>query len=277
MKMSIRIETVEEVHVNKELKEALLSLLYQIADDNFIMGYRGSEWLGLAPHLEADVAFCSIAQDHMGHAASIYQLLERLGEGKADDIAHLREANQYRNAILTERPNGSGDFIVNPDYDWAYAVVRQYIFDLFEEQRMSLLKQSTFTPLAQLANKIMREKMYHKLHGEIWIKQMATSTDQAKSKLDSAIERVWIDLEGLFELGEFGEKMVEYGLITSEEERRDVFLKRLKNVFDQFQINWPGEPTSGALNGRLGQHTNDLETALDIISEVYRLDPAADW
>ena len=60
-------------------KSALIALLYQLADDDFLIAYRGSEWLGLAPHIEEDVAFSSISQDTMGHAAMFYQLLEELG------------------------------------------------------------------------------------------------------------------------------------------------------------------------------------------------------
>ncbi len=35
--------------------ESLRELLYQLADDNFIHAFRGSEWLGLVPHIEEDV------------------------------------------------------------------------------------------------------------------------------------------------------------------------------------------------------------------------------
>ena len=65
--------------------------------------FRGSEWLGLAPHIEEDVASSSISQDNMGHAAMFYQLLEELEVGTADDLAHLRPSSERRNSILTER------------------------------------------------------------------------------------------------------------------------------------------------------------------------------
>ena len=76
-----------------ENKEAITSLLFQLADDDFLYAYRGSEWLGLAPHIEEDVASSSISQDSMGHAAMYYKLLEELGAGNADDLAHLRPAS----------------------------------------------------------------------------------------------------------------------------------------------------------------------------------------
>ena len=38
-------------------------LLLPIADDELILGWRNSEWTGIAPFLEEDVAFSSIAQN----------------------------------------------------------------------------------------------------------------------------------------------------------------------------------------------------------------------
>jgi ring-1,2-phenylacetyl-CoA epoxidase subunit PaaC len=275
--MENKIETVQEAISNISYKNALVSLLYHLADDNFIMGYRGSEWLGLAPHLEADVAFCSIAQDQMGHATLFYSLLEDLGEGKADDLAHLRDSSGFQNAVLIERPNGTGDYIVNPQYDWAYAVVRQYFYDLFELIRISSLKQSSYVPLAHAAAKVAREKYYHKLHGETWFKQMAASTDTAKAKLTNAINKVWEDIGGLFQLGHYAQELPQLGLIESEELLRQRFIDEAKKAFAEVNIAWPGEPRAPKLNGRNGEHSEELATALANISEVYRQNPAANW
>ena len=100
--------------MSAENREAITSLLFQLADDDFMYAYRGSEWLGLAPHIEEDVASSSISQDSMGHAAMFYKLLEDLGVGNADDLAHLRPAFDRRNSILTERVNGEGYYMETP-------------------------------------------------------------------------------------------------------------------------------------------------------------------
>ena len=107
------MSTTENV-MSAEYKEAITSLLFQLADDDFLYAFRGSEWLGLAPHIEEDVASSSISQDSMGHAAMYYKLLEDLGVGKADDLAHLRPAQDRRNSILTERVNGEGYYMETP-------------------------------------------------------------------------------------------------------------------------------------------------------------------
>src|SRR5690625_4909947 len=115
-KMSKRIETAEEAKQDKAYQDALVELLYQFADDDLIISFRGSEWLGLAPHIEEDVAFSSITQNTMGHAAMFYELLEELGEGDRDKLAHERPPEKRRSATYLEKKNGPGNYIEEPDY-----------------------------------------------------------------------------------------------------------------------------------------------------------------
>src|SRR5699024_7579107 len=117
----------------------IAELIYQLADDNFIHAYRGSEWLGLAPHIEEDVAYSSINQDTMGHAAMYYELLEALGEGPLNDISHSRSAEDFRNAVILEEVNGTGTYLDQPKYDWAFTVVRQLFFSVLKQIRLESL------------------------------------------------------------------------------------------------------------------------------------------
>ena len=76
-------------------EQALLGL----ADDELVLGWRDSEWTGVAPTLEEDVAFSSIAQNEIGHARAVYQLLS----DDADALAFDRPVEEYRCAQLVER------------------------------------------------------------------------------------------------------------------------------------------------------------------------------
>ncbi|GAX89268.1 1,2-phenylacetyl-CoA epoxidase subunit PaaC [Effusibacillus lacus] len=272
-----RLETVEQAKANPEYRTALTELLYQLADDDLVLSFRGSEWLGLAPHVEEDVAFSSITQDTMGHAAAFYGLLEGLGEGKADDLAHLREANRLRNAILVERPNGTGHYLNNPRYDWGYTVVRQYVYEIFKQERLESLTRSSFAPLAQLARKMRPEQRYHLLHWQTWFSQLANSTEEARQRIMAGVERVWTDAGGLFDLGPYGQAIVNFGLIEDGALLAERWTEKVKRAFEANSVPWPGNPQQGQLNGRAGQHTDDLKSALAELAEVYRLAPAANW
>ena len=49
--------------------------LLALADDEHLIGQQHTEWIGVAPFLEEDLAFASIAQDELGHAAALYEVI----------------------------------------------------------------------------------------------------------------------------------------------------------------------------------------------------------
>ena len=120
------------------VKAALVDYILALADDEVVIGHRESEWTGLGPILEEDIAFSSIAQDELGHALTYYTLLEELGQGAPDDLAFLRPAEDFRSAQLCEMPRG----------DYAFSLVRGYLYDLAEAVRLEGLAASTYAPLA---------------------------------------------------------------------------------------------------------------------------------
>jgi ring-1,2-phenylacetyl-CoA epoxidase subunit PaaC len=266
-----------KVTLAPEFKEATINLLFQLADDDFLYSYRGSEWLGLAPHIEEDVASSSITQDSMGHAAMFYQLLEGLGLGSADALAHLRPANERKNCLVVERPNGEGYYMDVPTYDWANAVVRNYFYTVAKKVKIDSLKNSSYEPLAQAAVKVNMELYYHMLHWKTWFVQLLSSTEEAKQKMQAAIEKVMRDFGDVFSLGEDGEKIVECGLIENETVLIQRWKEQLEPVFKSINLTVPEIPVAPLVNGRNSEHTEDLDAAIATLSEVYRLDTAASW
>lgn len=259
-------------------QKALKELLYLLADDNLIHAYRGSEWLGLAPHIEEDVAFSSINQDTMGHAKMYYQLLEELGEGKMDDLSHLRKPGEFRNAVLLEMANGTGTYLHKPNYDWAFTVVRHLFYAVFNQIRLESLSRSSYEPLAQTAGKILTEQYYHLLHWKTWFNQLMSSTKEARMRMENAIRRVWNEFFGVITLGPFGNDMAGCGLIDSEAKLEAAWLGEVAAIFRQVGFQQAGKPQMLHGDGRSGEHTEDLKEALSILQEVYISDQqAAYW
>lgn len=256
---------------------AAIELLYQLADDDFILSYRGSEWLGLAPHIEEDVAFSSISQDTMGHASMYYQILEEMGEGSSDDLAHLRKAEERRNSILAERANGPGHYLQNPQYDWAFAVVRNFFYIYAKKVKMESLKTSSFLPLRTAAVKISMELHYHLLHWKTWFLQLMQAGGEARRRMEEAASGTYTMMGDLLNLGPFAEEMQAEGLIAGEEQLLISLEANLSSVFEAAGSLFPRQFGLDLGNGREGQHTKDLTEALDTLSEVYRSDPAACW
>lgn len=264
-------------NMSETYKEALTSLLFQLADDELLYAFRASEWLGLAPHIEEDVASSSIAQDSMGHAVMYYKLLEDLGIGSEDDLAHLRPASERKNSIVTERVNGEGYYMETPKYDWAYHVVRSYFYTQAKKVKVDALCESSYEPLVEAAMKIRMELYFHRLHWETWFKQLLSSTDVAKEKMHQAIELVMEDFGDMFSYGEEKQAIEENGLLVEESVLKQRWKESLAPVFEVLQTAVPEIPETSRLNGRNSEHTKDLESALATLSEVYRMDPAAGW
>jgi ring-1,2-phenylacetyl-CoA epoxidase subunit PaaC len=268
---------MSEGTLNSIVKEPIIKLLYQLADDDFLYSYRNSEWLGLAPHIEEDVASSSISQDSMGHAAMFYKLLEELGEGNADDLAHARPAQERKNCILVERINGPGNYMENPEYDWAYAVVRNYLYTTAKKVKIQSLKQSAYQPLADVAVKVDMEIHYHLLHWKTWFVQLLSSTEEAKERMKVAFVKVINDFSDVFSFGEEAEQISAYKLIEKESVLKEKWILTIGPVLESVNISLPEGFDQGSINGRNGEHTEELEEALSILAEVYDLNPAASW
>src|SRR5262249_47785821 len=124
-----------------EHKAALCDLLLRLADDELVIGHRNSEWTGFGPILEADIAFSSMAQAEIGHALAYSRLLAELDGSDPDQMAFARAADKFRCASLVCLPRG----------DWAFSIVRQFLYDAAESVRLEALTNSSYAPLAALA------------------------------------------------------------------------------------------------------------------------------
>jgi ring-1,2-phenylacetyl-CoA epoxidase subunit PaaC len=142
-------------------------LLLPIADDELVLGWRNSEWTGIAPFLEEDVAFSSIAQNEIGHARALYQLVaEELGT-TADELAFDRAPEEYRCSRLVE---------LRLVPDWARTIARHYLYETGDQARLEELKASDDPEVAGLAAKIDREEVYHRMHAQMWFERLREET-----------------------------------------------------------------------------------------------------
>jgi ring-1,2-phenylacetyl-CoA epoxidase subunit PaaC len=133
-------------------------LLLEIADDELILGWRDSEWTGIAPLLEEDVAFSSIAQNEIGHARALYELVARERGITADELAFDRDPADYRCAQIVELRL----------LDWEKAIARHVLYETADARRLERLKASDDAEIAGLAAKIDREEIYHRMHAQMW-------------------------------------------------------------------------------------------------------------
>jgi ring-1,2-phenylacetyl-CoA epoxidase subunit PaaC len=169
-------------------RDALAELLLAMADDEFVLGFWDSEWTGIAPILEEDVAMSSVSQDEIGHAKALYELLATLTGGDADQIAFGRPAEGYRHAALMNHART----------DWAFTIARRFLYENADAVRLESLAASAYRPLADLAVKMRREETYHLLHFDLWLRRLAEGGADSRDRLAEAIARLWPDAQAVF-------------------------------------------------------------------------------
>lgn len=255
--------------------KAVINLLYCLADDELILGHRNSEWTGVAPILEEDIAFSSMAQDEMGHALTYYRLLDELGEGDPDTLAFRRDAPQFLCAHLVEWPRE----------DWAFSIARQFLYDAAERVRLAALSESSYAPLAQVARKLAGEEKYHFMHGRAWVMRLGTATDESHTRMQTALDTAFPLALGLFEVGEWEDEIVGQKIQPPEAELRQKWLALVAPILNESGLRAPIVAANGGWQatapasegGRRGQHTEHLTKLLEDMQLVYRSDPDAEW
>ena len=249
-------------------QDAIKELLYKMADDLLILGHRNSEWTGLGPILEEDIAFSSMAQDKIGQSRALYSILQELGEQDPDTIAFTRNESQFHNSVFTELPN----------HDYAFSLVRHFLFDYADRLRFEMLAGSSFTPLAKVSVKIKGEIKYHVFHAETWIKKLSSASDESHSRMQKALNECWNYALGMFEEGPFEKALIQDGVFEGEASLKEKWLHSVSSFLASTTLEIPStsewSPKSG---GRNGNHTEHLQPLLDEMSEVFRVDPAAEW
>ncbi len=248
--------------------EALKDLLYKMADDQLIIGHRNSEWIGLGPLLEEDIAFASMAQDKVGQSLAMYQLLQSLGESEPDLVAFTRPAQQFHNSQFVELPIGEYDF----------SLMRHFLFDTADYYRFEMLIASSYEPLRLLARKLKGECRYHIMHADSWIKKLGNGSDESIERLQRSLDYSIPFALGVFEESKMESELISEYIFRGEIELRERWIEHIDAVLAQTQLILPDlAKESPRFGGRYGEHTEHLQPLLDEMGEVIGSDPTADW
>lgn len=252
-----------------EIAQALARKLLAMADDELILAHRNSEWCGHAPILEEDIAFANIAQDELGHAGLWYGLLQALDGSDPDRLVFFREAPDYRNVRMVELPNG----------DWAFSMLRQYMFDSYETVLLQRLVDSALEPLAQAAAKARREEIYHLRHTQTWVQRLGLGTEESRRRMQEALDTLWPYTVQLFLPLPGEERLVQANIAPPTRQlqahwRETVvpFLQSSGLALNQSTMGNDGDETTSRR-----QHTEHLPRLLEELQSVARLDPEASW
>ncbi len=248
------------------LQTALESLLLTLADDEFVLGYWDSEWTGIAPLLEEDVAMSSLAQDEIGHARAYYGLLAELTGSDADGIAYDREPEAFHHCRLLDHPRT----------DWALTMARRYLYDTADAVRLAALASCAYAPLAGLVAKIRREESYHLAHADGWLRRLARSEGEGRDRLLAALEALSPDAATVFTPLPDEGALVEAGIVdASNADLEARWRDAIRPTFAELGLPMPG-PAADPARGRR-DHSDAFRWLWGEFTTVRRLDPVAQW
>lgn len=266
-----------------------LNYVLQLADNALILGHRISEWTGHGPVLEQDIAITNTALDHLGQARSLYQYAAELYNQlplqeqesafsspafhhhtqavTEDTLAYLRDAWDFRNALLTEQPNG----------DWAYTIARSFFYDHFTVLHYTALKESSDATIAAVAEKSLKEALYHRRWSSEWVIRLGDGTEESKARMQQAIDDRWAYSGELFIPSEADLAMQAEGTGTDITALKHAWSEQVASVLSEATLDIPPADAWMQTGGKTGQHSEHLGYILAELQYMQRAYPGMEW
>lgn len=161
---------------------ALFAVLSSLADNKQAMGWRYAFWCNGAPSLEAAVAAAAMTQDEVGHARSLYPLLDQFVQGQADPMQTEPMTRTLRYHVSALDHDFAG---------WADFIATNFLLDTALTTCLAAALESTYDPLRTRLRKMVQEERIHFMHAEGWIRRLAQAGGGVRANLVAALQRQW--------------------------------------------------------------------------------------
>lgn len=240
----------------------------RLGDNALILGQRLSEWCGHGPVLEQDIAMTNIALDLMGQARSWLQYAGQLeGKGQSeDDLAFLRDERAFHNVLLVEQPNT----------DFAYTIVRQFLFDVFNFYLHEALVESQDEKIAAIAAKSLKEITYHLRYSSEWMIRLGDGTEESHEKMQMALNDLWEFSGELITADELDLEMQHAGIGPDLKKIAEQYHQKVNTILQEATLDLPGGVWFQN-GGKQGIHTEYLGPLLAEMQFLPRAYPGANW
>jgi ring-1,2-phenylacetyl-CoA epoxidase subunit PaaC len=246
----------------------LFEYLLRLGDDRLVLGHRLSEWCGHAPILEEDIALANISLDLIGQATLLLKLAGEVeGKGRSEDaLAYFRDAIEFRNVLMAELPKG----------DFAFTIMRQFLFGVAAYYHLEGLARSTQAELAGIAAKALKETRYHVRHSGEWVIKLGDGTAESHDRAQRALDELWRYTGEMFLTDAVDARLVAAGIAPDLSEIEPRWSAQVSEVLGRATL---ATPSAGYMQrgGRVGRHTEHLGHMLSEMQIVARSHPGAQW
>lgn len=247
---------------------SLFDFLLRTGDNTLILGHRVSEWCGHSPILEEDIALANTALDLIGQTQLwLGYAAEVEGKGRtADNLAYLRDAAQFRNELLVERPNG----------DFGKTLMRQFLFDAWQHVLLAALMKSTDTRIAEIAAKAAKEVAYHLERSGDLVIRLGDGSEESHRRMQKALDDLWPYTGELFTPMPGDDELAAAGIAPSPETLRPEWDRIVGEALAEATLKAP-EKAYQHKGGKRGVHTEHLGYILAEMQFLQRAYPGQTW
>jgi ring-1,2-phenylacetyl-CoA epoxidase subunit PaaC len=246
----------------------LFEFLLRLGDDRLVLGHRLSEWCGHGPILEEDIALANISLDLIGQASALLKLAgETEQRGRDEDaLAYFRNEVEYRNCLLVELPKG----------DFAFTIVRQFLFDADSVLLLDALTRCPHETLAGIAAKAIKEDKYHLRHSSEWVIKLGDGTGESNERTQRALDELWRYTGELHDHDEVDDAVAGQGIAIDKKAIAARWRSVVADVVQRATLTLPPDEAMQR-GGRRGRHTEHLGHMLSEMQIVARSHPGAQW
>jgi len=249
-------------------KEQLYQYLLMLGDNSMILAHRLSELCGHGPSLETDIALTNISLDFFGQVRSYFQYAAELKgeEYNEDKVAFLRSERDYYNAVLLE----------NENTDFAYVIIRQFLFDAFHIELLEQLINSKDETISAIAKKSIKESRYHIRFSSEWMKRLGNGTEESHNRAQAALNHLYVYCHELVEESETERLMKEEGIGADLNLIKANYFSFIHNEINEACLSIP-ETEPRVAKGKQGVHSEKLGFILAELQYMQRAYPDMQW
>lgn len=237
-----------------------------LGDDSLMLGQRLSWWISRAPELEEDIALGNIALDLVGHARFLLSYAGTAWGKSEDDLAYFRDEEEFRSVRLVEAENG----------DFAKTIARQLYFSFYAYELYSRLKESTDATLAAIADKALKEVLYHQDHAAEWLNRLGLGTEESARRMQRGLDELWPYVPELFHDDDLTRSLAEEGVAVLPSSLEEPTMSRLTSAITAAGLQVPATGTArgGDRSGEMSEHRGYI---LAEMQSLARRHPGATW
>jgi len=250
------------------LTDPLAAIVLMHADDLLMLGHVQSDWTGLAPILEEDIAASSMAQDDLSHALVLFQFLGDRFDLDPDAIAFDRSAEDYRCCDLVTVPD---------EFDWAVSLCKRWMTSLFAKLGFDRLATVDEGDLSDRCARLADEAAIHVTHLGNWMVRLGAGSTESKARMQAALDRLATEAGMLFEPPD--KALAESdGFCCGRNEIYAEWLAEATRVLEAAGLTSAFTlPDRSLEGGRRGAHAAHFTSQLAEMTEVRRSEPATAW